>query len=235
MGEAKEVKLYGFWASSDCAIVRHALALKGVAFEYVELEDPDINRKNDCKKAPVLVVDGESVVEPLVILEFIDKLWKDPPLLPEEPHLRARVRFWAEFFYQKLVPTSFAIIQSEGEALQRANNKFIAHMTTLEDGIARDVPDRGAFINGDRPGIIDLIMGSCSNGMRTLEEVAGVELLQKDRMPILSSSMANFGELEIATAIPFDKLVQLHWDMREKARSGDGSVRSMSIFKHGLC
>lgn len=102
--EVKEVKLHGYWASSDCASVRHALNLKAVAYDYMEV---DIDKKSDSilriyDKVPVLEVDGESITNALVILEFIEETWKDPPLLPKDPCMRARVRFWSDFFYKKV-------------------------------------------------------------------------------------------------------------------------------------
>ncbi|XP_008802611.2 glutathione S-transferase U10 isoform X1 [Phoenix dactylifera] len=224
MAEVKEVKLYGAWGSGYCAIVHHALRLKGVAYEYVE---EDLQNKSEAllglnpvhKKVPVLVLDGKPVSESLVILEFVEETWKEPPLLPEDPYKKAKVRFFADFIYQKIMPISYAIILSDGEAQVKATEEFIEHMSTLEKGIQNDLPSNGPFINGEKPGLLDVIVGACSAGFRVLADLVGVEVLDKEKVPLLHSSVASFIDLEVIkdTAIPYEKLLERVHTMREKA------------------
>ncbi|XP_038990240.1 glutathione S-transferase U10 isoform X2 [Phoenix dactylifera] len=213
MAEVKEVKLYGAWGSGYCAIVHHALRLKGVAYEYVE---EDLQNKSEAllglnpvhKKVPVLVLDGKPVSESLVILEFVEETWKEPPLLPEDPYKKA-----------KIMPISYAIILSDGEAQVKATEEFIEHMSTLEKGIQNDLPSNGPFINGEKPGLLDVIVGACSAGFRVLADLVGVEVLDKEKVPLLHSSVASFIDLEVIkdTAIPYEKLLERVHTMREKA------------------
>lgn len=115
MGVVKEVKLYGSVFSGYCTMVHHALKLKGVAYEYVE---ENLQNKSQAllelnpvyKKVPVLVVDGKPIAESRVILEYVDEIWKDPPLLPEDPYERSKVRFWVDFVYQKVLPLQILLI-----------------------------------------------------------------------------------------------------------------------------
>lgn len=109
----KEVKLYGYMKSGYCTMVHYALRLKGVCYEY---EEEDLKNKSEAllslnpvyKKVPVLVVDGRPIAESLVILEFIDEVWTDNnPFLPQDPYERAKVRFWAQFFYQKVMLSAY--------------------------------------------------------------------------------------------------------------------------------
>lgn len=212
MGEAKEVKLYGSWASGYCTMVHAALKIKGVDYEYVE---EDLANKSEAllrlnpvyKKVPVLVVDGKPIAESLVILQFVDETWKEPAILPKDPYLKAKARFWADFIYQKLAPTSYAIMQSEGEAQEKAKKEAIEHLITLEEGIFKDFPNKGPFINGEEPGLIDIILGASSTGMEVLGTLAGTDLLEKT--PRLSSAAKAFAEYEVAkdTIIPYDKLL----------------------------
>lgn len=114
------------------------------------------------------------------------------------------------------MPGSLAILFSEGEAQEKATDEFIDNMITMEDGIAGDFANGGPFINGDRPGLLDVMMGSCYNGLKTLGDVPGVELLDKERMPVMSAAVAAFVGLETSTVIPYDELMELHWVIREK-------------------
>lgn len=116
----------------------------------------------------------------------------------------------------QLTPSSYEILFSEGEAHEKATKEFIEHMITMEDGLAGDFANGGPFISGEKPGLLDVIMGSCSNGLKALGAVPGVELLDKERMPVLSAAVAAFVALEAITVIPYDELLELHWDIREK-------------------
>lgn len=118
MANAKEVRLYGMTRSGYCLMVHHALRLKGVPYDYVEEDlknkSQELLRLNPVhKKVPVLVVDGRPVAESLVILQYIDELWGSlaPRLLPEDPHRRAKVRFWADFVYQKVRNRCKSVVQ----------------------------------------------------------------------------------------------------------------------------
>ena len=102
-----KVKLVGFWYSPFVFRVKLALSLKGIEYEYVE---EDISNKSPMllqlnpvhKKVPVLIHNGKPILESLVIIEYIDEIWKDHPLLPEDPVERATSRFWAKFVDDKV-------------------------------------------------------------------------------------------------------------------------------------
>lgn len=102
-----QVKLHGTWASMFAAMVELALKLKGVAYEYVQEDllnkSPALLRYNPVhEKVPVLVHRGKPLAESSVILQYVDETWPEPPLLPSDPYERARIRFWVDFFHQKV-------------------------------------------------------------------------------------------------------------------------------------
>jgi len=105
---ADEVVLLGFWISPYGMRARIALAEKGVKYEFID-KDPRENwpyllQMNPVhKKIPVLIHNGKPICESLVIVEYIDEVWKDrSPLLPSDPHQRAQARFWADYVDKKV-------------------------------------------------------------------------------------------------------------------------------------
>ena len=105
---AGEVVLLDFWPSMFGMRVRIALAEKGIEYEYKE---EDLRNKSPLllemnpvhKKIPVLIHNGKPVCESLIIVQYIDEVWKDKsPLLPTDPYQRAHSRFWADFVDKKV-------------------------------------------------------------------------------------------------------------------------------------
>jgi maleylacetoacetate isomerase len=91
--------LHGYWRSSAAYRVRIALGLKGLTWETaaVDLVRGDqraeaFSRINPNARVPVLVEGGTAVTQSLAIIEYLDELHPDPPLLPRQPLERARVR-----------------------------------------------------------------------------------------------------------------------------------------------
>ena len=72
-----------------CARVRIALAEKGIAHEAVviDLEDRPawLYELNPVGRVPVLESDGWALPESVVINEFLEERYPEPPLLPADP------------------------------------------------------------------------------------------------------------------------------------------------------
>ncbi len=100
------MKLYSYFRSSAAFRVRIALNLKGIAYDTISIhlvKDGGLNRRpefravNPQMRVPVLVTpQGETLIQSLAIIEYLDETHPQPPLLPKEPIARARVRGLAE-------------------------------------------------------------------------------------------------------------------------------------------
>ncbi|GFY90580.1 glutathione S-transferase TAU 25 [Actinidia rufa] len=105
---ADEVILLDFWPSPFGMRVRVALAEKGIEYEYKEenLSDksPLLLKMNPVKKQiPVLIHNGKPVCESLIIVRYIDEVWKHKsPLLPSDAYQRAHAMFWADYVDKKV-------------------------------------------------------------------------------------------------------------------------------------
>ncbi|CAN0887855.1 Glutathione transferase GST 23 [Linum grandiflorum] len=142
-----------------------ALQLKGVEFEAIE-EDLDnksssLLRYNPIhKKIPVLVHNGEPVVESLVILEYIDSVWNQTcPLLPADPYQRALARFWAKFVDGKVTKT-FALYLRDKEGEEAAVEEARGNLKFMEKELESSGGFNNKFFGGDNVGMVDLAFGS---------------------------------------------------------------------------
>ena len=102
-----EVRLLGARPSPFVQRVKWALNLKGIDYDYSEQDlvkkAPALIQCNPIhKKVPVLIHNGKSIAESLVIVEDLDDTWKNRPLLPHDPYQRAMTRFWAKFVEEKV-------------------------------------------------------------------------------------------------------------------------------------
>lgn len=75
---ADEVLLFGFWGSPFSRRIEMALKLKGIQYKYVEEDlrnkSPLLLKYNPIhKKIPILVHNGQPIVESQIILEYIDE------------------------------------------------------------------------------------------------------------------------------------------------------------------
>ena len=96
------VRLYTYYRSGAAHRVRIALALKGIAYESLPVHlvrdggehlRPAFRTVNPQARLPVLeLADGTRLIQSSAILEYLEETVPQPPLLPADPVMRARVR-----------------------------------------------------------------------------------------------------------------------------------------------
>ncbi|KAI9074255.1 hypothetical protein K1719_043820 [Acacia pycnantha] len=139
---------------------RVAFAEKGI--EYEGREQDLINKGDELlqmnpihKKVPVLIHNGKVICESLIIVQYIDEVWKDQgnPLLPSDPFDRAQARFWADFVDKKVADAASRVWTKKGEELEAAKKDFIAALKQLEE-VLGDKP----YFGGKVFGYVDLAL-----------------------------------------------------------------------------
>jgi maleylacetoacetate isomerase len=100
------VTLYSFFRSSAAYRVRIAFNLKGLSYETAAIhlqKEGGLNRKpayraiNPQMRVPALRLDsGELLTQSLAIIEYLDEVHPQPPLLPRDSVARAKVRALAQ-------------------------------------------------------------------------------------------------------------------------------------------
>lgn len=170
----KAMKLYNYWRSSASWRVRLALAHKGLPYEYVpvsivakgeappeQLSDAHLAR-NPMAQVPALELEigGKTrvVTQSIAIVELLDELYPEKPLLPSDPFLRAHARELAEIVnsgiqpFQNLAPTAYLREHSNLDAKAFTQHFIAKGMAALERAAA---PYAGRFLVGDSFTIAD--------------------------------------------------------------------------------
>jgi glutathione S-transferase len=97
------MKLYFNWNAVCAMKVIMCLEEKGLKYDlhsvelgrFEQLEDWYL-KLNPAGVVPTLVHDGVTLLESTVINEFIDDAYPQPSLRPQDPYLRARMRWWGK-------------------------------------------------------------------------------------------------------------------------------------------
>uniref|UniRef100_A0A5B6YQI1 Glutathione S-transferase n=1 Tax=Davidia involucrata TaxID=16924 RepID=A0A5B6YQI1_DAVIN len=139
--------------------VRIALAEKCIEYEYKEEnlgnKSPLLLKMNPVhKKIPVLIHNGKPVCESLIIVQYIDEVWKDKaPFFSSDPYQRSQARFWADYVDKKIYDAGTKIWTTKGEEHEAAKKEFIECAKVLE-GVLGDKP----YFGGDTFGFVDIAL-----------------------------------------------------------------------------
>lgn len=102
-----QLRLHTRFRNSAGQRVRIVLNLKGIPYEYVSV--PSVSSQayraiNPQRLMPALEIDGRVVAQSTAIIELLEELFPQPPMLPDDPLLRAEVRAFAQLITADLHP-----------------------------------------------------------------------------------------------------------------------------------
>jgi maleylacetoacetate isomerase len=173
------VRLYNYFRSSASYRVRIALALKGLAYEYVPVHlvkneqlAPAYREVAATQLVPALVIDAAggqpetTLTQSLAIIEYLDETVPEPPLLPKDALGRARVRSLALDIACEIHPLDnlrvLRYLQRELKVEDEAKNAWYRHwvetgLEAVELQLAGSKAT-GRFCHGDTPGLADCVL-----------------------------------------------------------------------------
>ena len=179
------IQIYGFWRSIASFRVRVALKLKGLPFEETPIDilsgeqfKPGYEAVNAERVVPTFIHDGHSVFQSLSIMEYMDDVWPEPRLMPDDPRERAYARSLALMTiadaHPLVVPRVRNHLANTFDADAHAIEEWGKHWTseglaTYERLLARRSP--APFALGVEPGLADI----CIAG-----QVVGAHFLKLD-------------------------------------------------------
>jgi maleylacetoacetate isomerase/maleylpyruvate isomerase len=174
------MKIYSFWRSLATYRVRIALNLKGIVpDEVIEVNlttgrqrDAAFRAVNPMMAIPALVDrNGPVLFESLAIIEYLDETHPDPPLLPEDPRGRARVRGLAQIVacdsHPLIVPRVRDYLEHELKLDEPSRLAWCRHWHTralaaLEGHLQSK--ETGRFCHGDQVTLADICIASQAAG-----------------------------------------------------------------------
>ncbi|EEY98195.1 maleylacetoacetate isomerase/glutathione S-transferase [Vibrio sp. RC586] len=165
--------LYGYWRSSAAYRVRIALNIKQLNYESraVHLNkdggqqhNADFHRLNPSELIPVLI-DGELCLnQSLAIIEYLDEIYPEPRLIPEQGVERYQIKALALDIAADIHPiNNLRILQylsAEFSASDDEKNRWYRHwidkgFRSLEEKVSQTA---GKFSVGDRLSLVDVCL-----------------------------------------------------------------------------
>jgi maleylacetoacetate isomerase len=167
------MKLFGFSRSSAAFRVRIALNLKGLAYEdgvihlrRGEQRSAEYLAVNPQGLVPALETDGQTLIQSMAIIEYLDETHPEPPLLPRDPTGRARVRALAEIVACDIHPINnlrvlrylHGPLGHDQAAIETWYNYWIAAGFEAAERLLAGDRRTGEFSHGDAPGLADIAL-----------------------------------------------------------------------------
>jgi maleylpyruvate isomerase len=166
--------LHNYFRSSTSTRLRAAMNLKGLDYDYRayallknEAKSPDFLSKNPAGLVPVLELDdGTLMTQSLAIIEYLDEVHPEPPLLPADPAGRARVRGLAYMIACEVHPlNNLRVLQYLGRTFDQDDQgkaAWFAHWVRETfapmEKLLSESPFTGTFCHGEVPGLADICL-----------------------------------------------------------------------------
>lgn len=167
------MQLYGYFRSSAAFRVRIALNLKKLDYDstFIHLRRGDQGRPefrgvNPQGLVPALETDGQTLVQSLPIIEYLDETHPEPPLLPRDAAGRARVRALAAIVACDIHPLNnlrvlrylLRTLGQDEAAVETWYNHWIDEGFRALERLLADDGRTGRFCHGDQPGLADIAL-----------------------------------------------------------------------------
>lgn len=177
-----EVKIY---TSRNCgwAVRNYASLLeKGIEFDTIPAADGSGIKTNEflsttpIRMTPVLVHGETCVFESVLINEYINDEFPNPPLLPADPAGRIEARKWIHFGESRLLNTLTMIGRlADSQAQRTAIGDFNADISWLDANVLRN-DWHGPYLFGELFSLTDIAFFTVFETLRQVEDTLGTKI-----------------------------------------------------------
>ena len=183
-GDTPSLQMFGFWRSQATFRLRVALNLKGIAYTETPVDidgdatsKPEFRAVNPMGAVPALMIDGTALTQSLAILEYLEEVHPEPPLLPRDPLGRARVRSLAAIAaadsHPLIVPRVRRYLAENAGFDADQWRAWLVHwfgagLAGYEARLA-GAPETGTYCHGETPTFADICLCGHVAGARTFK------------------------------------------------------------------
>ncbi|NJK28814.1 MAG: glutathione S-transferase family protein [Acaryochloris sp. RU_4_1] len=176
-----QVKIYSAKVCPYAQRVRMVLLTKEIEFESIEI---DLHNKPDWfaevspyGKVPVIQHGENRIWESGIINEYLEEVFPDPPLMPQNPGLKAITRIWIDFANTKFTPAFYKLLLSQDTQQQKTwRNELHQHLLFIENEGFRKLSGTDSYWLGDAISLIDLSFYPWFERWIALEHYRGLTL-----------------------------------------------------------
>ncbi len=158
--------LHDYFRSSASFRVRIALNLKGLDYERVEVSLIAGDQKSDAYLAqnaqgfvPMLVADGATIIQSLAIIDWLDRAYAEPRLIPDEPMPRAVALAQAHVVACDIHPLNnlrvLKYLKRDLGLNEQTKDHWYRHWILEGFDALEAMAGEGRYLGGDAPGIAD--------------------------------------------------------------------------------
>ena len=167
------MQLYNYFRSSASYRVRIALAIKGLAYDYMTVHLQRNEQLNEPFRAmapaalvPLLVDGDKRLTQSMAIIEYLDETHPEPPLLPGDAFARARIRALALDVACEIHPLDnlrvLRYLVHDLKVSEDDKNRWYRHwVETGLEAVERQLagnPATGRYCHGDTPTLADCVL-----------------------------------------------------------------------------
>jgi glutathione S-transferase len=151
------IQLYFAKASTFSQRTRVVLLEKGIDFTPIEI---DLQNKPDgytqisrYGKVPAIKHGDVEIYESVIINEYLDEVFPEPPLLPHDPAAKALARIWIDYANTRFVPAFNKFLRGKDSQEQEQGRKeFTETLLYIEqEGLGK-----GDYLLGDQFSLVDI-------------------------------------------------------------------------------